>query len=152
MVHKVLFLFHLLGFAAYLGAGFAQQQFMARSALGGVAPAVRDEYERLAAAIVTRIELPALATQVATGAVFLLLSPIWLTYGWMHGKLTCVLALVVLSHLEMMNARKIVKARTAGGEQAVDEIATRKARHAMFGTIGSLAVVALLGLVAYGMG
>jgi hypothetical protein len=60
MVHKVLILLHLVGFAAYLGAGFAQQQFVTRSVRVAVA-AVRDDCERLAASIVTSIELPAMA-------------------------------------------------------------------------------------------
>jgi uncharacterized membrane protein len=153
MVHKLLLLIHLVGFAAYLGAGFAQQKFMGRSAQSGVAAAVRDEYERLSAAVITRIELPSLFVQVATGVIFLVLAPVWLTQGWLlHGKLPCVLALLVLSHLEMFNARKIVRARTARGEAASAEIAKRKARHRMLGTIGSVAVVLVIGLVAFGTG
>jgi uncharacterized membrane protein len=152
MVHKVLILFHLVGFAAYIGAGFAQQQFVTRSAGEGLGVAVRDEYERLAAAIVTQIELPALFTQVVTGIVLIALAPLWLTQGWLHGKLACVAVLLVLSHLEMFNARRIVKARVARGDAANDEIAARKKRHATFGLLGTLAVVILLGLVAYGTG
>jgi putative membrane protein len=152
MVHKLLLLIHLVGFAAYLGAGFAQQRFMGRSAQSGVAAAVRDEYERLSAAVITRIELPSLFAQVATGVIFLVLAPVWLTQGWLHGKLACVLALLVLSHLEMFNARKIVRARAARGEAANAEIAERKARHRILGTVGGVAVVLVIGLVAYGTG
>jgi protoporphyrinogen IX oxidase len=152
MIHKGLILLHLVGFAAYLGAGFAQQRFMARSAREGLAPAVRDEYERLAASVVTQIELPALFAQVVTGVVFIALVPQWLKEGWLHGKLTCVLALLVLSHLEMFNARRVVKARVARGDGANAEIAARKARHATFGLLGSAAVVVLVVLVAYGTG
>jgi putative membrane protein len=152
MLHKVLILFHLVGFAAYLGAGFAQQQFVTRSTRDGLAAAVRDEYERLAATIVTQIELPALFAQVVTGVVLVVLAPIWLTQGWLHGKLACVAVLLVLSHLEMFNARRIVKARSAGGGGAGSEIAARKKRHATFGLFGTLAVVVLVALVAYGTG
>jgi uncharacterized membrane protein len=152
MVHKVLILFHLVGFAAYIGAGFAQQQFVTRSAREGLGAAVRDEYERLAATIVTQIELPALFAQVVTGIVLIVLAPLWLTQGWLHGKLACVVVLLVLSHVEMFNARRIVKARAARGDAASDEIAARKKRHATFGLLGTLAVVVLLGLVAYGTG
>jgi uncharacterized membrane protein len=152
IVHKVLILLHLVGFAAYVGAGFAQQQFMARSRGAGLAAAVRDEYERLAAGILTRIELPAIFAQVVTGVVFVALTPGWLTQGWLHGKLTCVVVLLGLSHAEMFNARKIVKARAAGGDGAGDAIAARKARHATLGLVGTLAVVVLLVLVAYGTG
>ncbi len=152
MVHQALVFVHLFGFAAYLGAGFAQQRFMARSAAAGLAAPVRDECERLAASVVTRIELPAIFVQVLTGACFVALNARWLTVGWMHGKLTCVVALLVLSHLEMFNARKIVEARRARGDGASAEIARRKSRHATFGVVGGLAVVALVGLVAYGLG
>jgi protoporphyrinogen IX oxidase len=152
MIHKALILVHLVGFAAFLGAAFAQQRFMARSAREGLAPAVRDEYERLAAIVTTQIELPALFAQVVTGVVFVALVPQWLTQGWLHGKLTCVLALLVLSHLEMFNARRIVKARVARGDGASAEIAARKSRHATFGLVGTAAVVILIVLVAYGTG
>jgi putative membrane protein len=152
MLHKILILLHLVGFAGYIGAGFAQQQFVTRSARGGLAAAVRDEYERLAATIVTQIELPALFAQVATGVVLIVLAPLWLTQGWLHGKLACVVVLLVLSHLEMFNARRIVKARAARGDAANDDIAARKKRHATFGLLGTVAVVILLALVAYGTG
>lgn len=152
MVHKALFVVHLVGFAAYLGAGFAQQQFMKRSGAAGIASVIRDEYERLASILVTRIELPALMVQVATGVAFVALSPAWLKLGWLHGKLACVIALLLLSHAEMFNARAIVKARAARGDGANAEVDPRKARHATFGALGTLAVVTLLVLVAYGLG
>jgi uncharacterized membrane protein len=152
MAHKILVLVHLVGFAAYLGAGFAQQTFMKKSAEAGLAATLRDEYERLAAAVVTKIELPAIAVQVVTGIAFIALSPAWMTMGWLHGKLACVVGLLGLSHAEMFNARKIVKARAARGDGASGEIAARKARHALWGALGTVLVVALLGLVAYGLG
>ena len=152
MVHKVLIFLHLLGFAAFLGAAFAQQQFITRSTRDGLASAVRDEYERLAASILAQIELPALFLQVATGITLIVLTPLWLTQGWLHGKLTCVVVLLGLSHAEMFNARKIVKAREAQGEGANDAIRARKSRHATLGLVGTLAVAVLLVLVAYGTG
>ncbi|HEX4446869.1 MAG TPA: DUF2269 family protein [Polyangiaceae bacterium] len=152
MFHKALILLHLVGFAAYLGAGFAQQQFMMRSARGGLASAVRDEYERLAASILTSIELPAIFLQVVSGSLIVLMVPIWMNQGWLHAKLACVALLLVLSHLEMFNARKIVKARVARGDAAADEIAARKNRHALFGLVGTLALVAVVVLVALGTG
>lgn len=152
MGHKALILVHLLGFAAYLGAGFAQQQFMKRSSAAALAGALRDEYERLAAQIVTRIELPALLTQLLSGIGFLIMTPAWLHQPWLHGKLTCVVALLVLSHAEMFNARKIVKARASQGDAAGQEIAARKKRHELMGAVGSLAVVVLMALVAQGTG
>lgn len=152
MIHKALILIHLVGFAAYLGAGFAQQRFMARSAFTGIAPVVRDEYERLAAATVTKIELPSLVVQVVIGVVFLVMTPMWLTQGWLHGKLACVVVLLGLSHAEMFNARKIVKLRSAQGDGANTAIDALKRRHATFGAVGTAALVSLIALVAYGTG
>ena len=143
-MHKALIFIHLVGFAAFVGAAFAQQQFVARSTAEGIAADVRDEYELLAAAIVTKIELPALFVQVGVGVCFLLMTPMWLTQGWMHAKLTCVVVLLVLSHLEMFNARRLVRARAARGDAAADEIAARKKRHALTGAIGTVLVLAVL--------
>lgn len=140
---------HLVSFAAYLGAGFAQLQMMKRSTREGIAASVRDDYERLAAVVVTRIELPAIFGSILSGIVFVVQIPAFLKQGWLHGKLTCVLLLAVLSHLEMFNARKIVKARAAGGARAEDEIAGRKKRHATFGAVGSVLVLILLILVTF---
>lgn len=152
MIHKVLIFLHLLGFAAYVGAGFAQQRFMSRSSRSGIEAKLRDEFERLAAVVVTSIELPALVVQVATGVAFVALNAAWLQQAWLHAKLTCVVVLLVLSHLEMFNARTIVKRRAAQGEAAAAEIARRKSRHAVFGAAGAALVAALVALVAYGTG
>ena len=55
MLVRAVFLLHLVGFAAYLGAGFAQLQLMKRSI--GKTGDVRTELEELAAKIIVRIEL-----------------------------------------------------------------------------------------------
>jgi uncharacterized membrane protein len=150
MAHKILIFVHLLGFAAYLGAGFSQQQFMKKSAESGLPSAVRDEYERLAALVTARIEGPAVGVQILTGIIFLVMVPDWLHMGWLHAKLTCVFLLVGLTHAERANARKIVAARKERGDAAAEEIASRKARHAMMGRIGAVLVAAVIALVAYG--
>jgi protoporphyrinogen IX oxidase len=152
MAHKILVFFHLVGFAAYLGAGFSQQNFMKKSAQAGLAAAMRDEYERLAALVLTRIEVPAIGAQVVTGVVFIALSPSWLGMGWLHAKLACVVGLLGLSHAEMFNARKIVRARAEKGEAAGEEIAARKKRHRTLGTVGTLLFVCVLLAVAWGLG
>ena len=149
MVTAAVLFVHLVAFAAYLGAGFAQTQMIKLSSRGGISQELRDNYERLAAAIATKIELPAIFTSMASGVVFIAQNPVLMKQGWLHGKLTCVLLLAVLSHLEMFNARKIVKARALGGAAAEAEIESRKKRHALFGGIGSLLVVALLVLVTF---
>lgn len=147
MVTAALLFIHLLAFAAYLGAGFGQQQLIKASARLGTAPEIRDAYERLAASVITRIEVPAIFVSIASGVVFITQNPALMKQGWLHGKLLCVLLLAVLSHLEMFNARKIVRARAAAGAEA--EITKRKARHAVFGGIGALLVVVLLVLVTF---
>lgn len=151
MIDRIVLLVHLVGFATFLGGAFAQQEFMKRSARAGLAPAVRDEYERLAAAIVTKLELPGLFAQVASGVGFIALSTSWLQAGWLHVKLTAVVILLVLSHVEMFNARRLVRARAERGDAAADEIATRKKRHAQLGALGTVLVVAVLLCVVYGL-
>ena len=147
MLVTILLLLHLVGFAAFLGGAFAQQQFMKMSAKEGLAPAVRDEYERLAAAIVTKAEVPGLFAQVLTGVVLVVVQPTYLQQHWLHAKLTAVVLLLVLSHVEMFNARRLVRARAARGDAAAGEIAARKKRHALLGAVGTVLVVAVLLLV-----
>lgn len=149
MLAAALLLIHLVSFAAYVGAGFAQQQLMKRSRAEGIAPEVRADREALAAGIVTKIELPAIIGSILSGVGFIVQNPAVMKLGWLHGKLLCVLLLVLLSHAEMFNARKIVKARAARGDAAKDEIDARKKRHELFGLIGSLLVVAILILVTF---
>ena len=57
-----------------------------------------------------------------------------------------VVLLLVLSHLEMFNARRIVRARAAGD---VSEIGERKKRHGLFGAVGTFLVVVLLLVVCF---
>lgn len=147
MIPSALLFVHLACFAAYVGAGFAQTQFVKRSLAEGLSAAMRSEYESLAAAIVTKIELPAIMGSLLSGLGFLALTPALMKQGWLHGKLTVVLLLLVLSHVEMFNARKIVKARAAGGSE--EDIVARKKRHGVYGGIGALLVVALLFLVTF---
>jgi uncharacterized membrane protein len=139
-----LLLLHLVGLAAFLGGAFAQQQFMRMSARQGTAPALRDEYERLSAVIVTKVEVPALFAQLVTGTAVIVLQPFLLQQHWLHAKLTAVVLLLVLSHFEMFNARRLVKARAERGDAAAGEITARKKRHAQMGAAGTVLVVAVL--------
>ena len=139
-----LLLLHLVGLAAFLGGAFAQQQFMRMSVRAGLATAVRDEYERLSAAIATKVEVPGLFAQVFTGLGIVLLQPYLLQQHWLHAKLTAVVLLLVTSHLEMFNARRLVRARAARGDAAADEIAGRKKRHALLGAIEMVLVLAVM--------
>jgi uncharacterized membrane protein len=147
MLTNIALLLHLVGFAAFLGGAFAQQQFMKLSARSGLAAPVRDDYERLAATICTKVEVPALMAQVLSGALFLSQNTGYLHLHSLHAKLLAVVLLLVLAHLEMFNARNVVKARASRGDAAADEIAARKARHAVMGRVGTVLVVAVLLLV-----
>ena len=117
---------------------------MKRSARPGLAPAIRDEYERLSAAIVTKAEVPGAFAQLFTGILIVVGEPSFLKQHWLHGKLTCVALLLLLSHAEMFNARRLAKLRAEKGDAAADEIASRKKRHAAMGAVGTVLVVLLL--------
>jgi uncharacterized membrane protein len=143
----VLLLLHLVGFAVFVGGAFAQQQFMRRSTGAGVVAAVRDEYERLAASVSTKLEVGGLFLQVLSGVGIVVLTPGFLKQHWLHAKLTAVVIALVVAHLEMINARRIVKARAARGDAAEPEIAGRKKRHAMFGVVNAVLVAAVILLV-----
>lgn len=149
MLVQVAHLIHLLGFAAFLGAAFAQQRFMKASASSAILPPVRDAYERLSAELVTKVELPALIAQLFSGVLFVMQVPGYMKMGWLHGKLLAVVVLLVLSHLEMFNARAIARLRQRHGESAAEEIGKRKQRHAQLGIVGTIAVVAVIGLVSF---
>ena len=149
MLAAALLLVHLVSFAAYLGAGFAQLQLMKRSRASGIAPEVRADREALAAGIITKIELPAMIGSILSGIGFIVQNPAVMKLGWLHTKLLCVFLLLLLSHAEMFNARGIVKARAARGDAANDEIDARKKRHDIFGLVGSVLVIVLLALVTF---
>lgn len=149
MPTSALLFVHLVSFAAYVGAGFAQVQLMKRSEAKGIDPAVRADREALAAAIVTKIQLPAIIGAIVSGGAFIFQNPALMRLGWLHGKLTCVFLLLALDHAAMFNARRIVQARKDRGDAASDEIAARKRRHALFGAVGTGLVVTLLVLVTF---
>jgi protoporphyrinogen IX oxidase len=150
LYHLAIFL-HLIGFAAFAGAAFAQQRLMGASRRASIAAQMRDTYESLAASIVTKVELPAAFLSVISGVLILSQRPFWLKNGWLHVKLTVVVILLILAHLEMFNARRLVRARNQRGDQANGEISARKARHAVYGSIGFFGVLVILGVVAFGL-
>jgi uncharacterized membrane protein len=144
MALTVLKLVHLIGFAAFVGGAFAQQRFMKMSAASGAAAAVRDAYEKLASAVCSKIELPGIFTQVLSGVAILVLAPGFLKQHWMHAKLTAVVLALVTSHVEMINAKKIVRARAEKGDAADGEIAARKKRQASVGVFTGILIGAIL--------
>ncbi len=147
MLVRAIFVLHLIGFAAYLGAGFAQLRLMKKSLV--MTGEMRTELEKWAAKVIVAIELPAIMLQVATGIGKILMTPEWLKQGWLHGKLTCVFFLLILSHVEMFNARAIVRMREDGAAES--EIEAKKKRHNVYGTIGTVLVLALLACVTVGL-
>lgn len=138
---------HIVGFAVFLGGAALQQHLMKASRKPGLHEAIRDNYEQVAAFACKALELPGFFVQIVSGILFVVNFPGHLKAPWLHGKLTAVAILLVLSHVEMINASKIVKARQAG---RLDEIETRKQRHQTLGNVGTVCVVAILGLVFFG--
>jgi hypothetical protein len=67
----------------------------------------------------------------------------------LHAKLAAVAVLLVLSHLEMFNARAIVRLRATGGTAAEAEIDARKKRHASMGLVGTACVVVVVVTVVF---
>jgi uncharacterized membrane protein len=151
MLYKIALFLHLIGFAGFFGASFAQARFMAASRRASLAVQMRDTYEALSASIITRIALPAIFLSFFSGLYMLYERPFWLRNPWLHAKLTVVVVLLVLTHLAMFNARKIIKARNAGGDSAATEIAARKSRHAMFDGITGLGLLIILVAVSFGL-
>jgi uncharacterized membrane protein len=149
VIASALLFVHLVSFAAYLGAGIAQTQLLRRSRAAALSADVVADHERLAASIVTKIELPAIMGSIASGVGFIVQNPAVMKLGWLHGKLACVLVLAVLSHLEMFNARKIVKVRATGGDGAQAAIDAMKKKHATFGAIGAALLLAVMVLVTF---
>lgn len=144
---RIIFFLHLVGFAAYLGAGFAQLQLLKRSE--SKTGDVRKELEELAAKIIVMIELPSIMLQLATGIAKVLMTPEYLKLPWLHAKLTFVLILLILSHVEMFNARAIVRLREDGAKE--DEIDKRKKRQQLLGKFGAALVVGVLVCVTIGL-
>jgi uncharacterized membrane protein len=151
MLYKTALFLHLIGFAAYVGASFAQARFMGASKRASIAAQMRDTYEELSASIITRIALPGIFLSFLSGLVLLYERPFWLRTPALHVKLTVVLVLLVLTHFEMFNARKIAKVRNLPGEPASAEIAARKGRQGTFNMISTLGVLIILVVVSFGL-
>lgn len=148
-VTQVAHLIHLLGFAAFIGAAVAQQYCMFASRNRSLLPAMRDAYERASATVVTKIELPALLAQLFSGVLLVVQTPGYMHLGWMHGKLLAVFLLLLLSHIEMFNARAIARSRQRHGDSAAAEIDKRKARHQQLGGVGTVLVAVVMALVVF---
>ncbi|MDB4947023.1 MAG: hypothetical protein JWP97_6557 [Labilithrix sp.] len=136
---------HLASFALYVGTGLVQLTVMKRSA--AAAGEARAALEQLAATLLTKLELPAIFGSVLSGALLVMTNPAYMKQGWLHGKLLVVVVLLVLTHLEMFNAKAIVRLRDGAAPES--EIAARKSRHALWGRIGGALVLALLFLVTF---
>ncbi len=140
-------LLHLVAFALYTGAAIYSAKLLRKSADGSLAPPARDALESIAASIVTKAQLPAIFVSVISGVMLLMAKPFYMKNPGMHIKLTIVFLLLVIAHLEMFNARKIVRARASGGGDV--EIAARKGRHGLFATLDIVGILAIVGVVAF---
>jgi hypothetical protein len=88
------------------------------------------------------VELPFAFALILTGVGLLLMTPGFLKAAWMHMKLTLVLIAVILTHLKMFNAKRMVKAAMAGQN---DELMARGKRQFVFGML-SWRSASLIGL------
>jgi len=147
-VFSVSLFLHLLAFAAFAGSAVISARLLRRSSEAGTAPPARDALEEAAAGLITKTQLPAIFLSVISGAGLVIAKPAFLQNPAMHAKLTVVFVLLVVSHLEMFNARRIVRARAAGDDAA---IAARKKRHGLFAAIDLIGIATILALVAFAL-
>jgi uncharacterized membrane protein len=146
--YSIFLLLHLLGLTGF-GGGIITQFKLMKASASSLPASSRDAVERLMADTVTRLQLPAIFLSVASGVALLILKPALLRNGGMHLKLTLVVILLVLSHLEMFNARRIVRARTSPEERAAAEIDRRMNRHALYARLEAVLTAAILLIVAF---
>src|SRR5437868_13722344 len=97
-IYQLMLLLHLLGFLTFAGANFATHRALAASARSGVAPAVRDAWEAVAARVSLVVALPGIAASVGSGLTMMYLTGWFQIHrGPMHPKLAAVAALLVTS-------------------------------------------------------
>lgn len=143
MPKLVLLYLHLLSFAAYAGASVAAGNILRNSKRPGLDPAGRLSWLTAGAATITKVELPFAFALILTGLGLMMMTPGFMHAAWLHIKLTLVLIAVVITHLKMFNAKRMVKAAMAG---QMDDVAARGQRQFMF---GMLSLVLGLSIVAF---
>ena len=136
---------HLVCFAAYLAAGFAQLQIMKRSKT--LAPALRDDHEKLAAASSRRSGSPRSSAPSSAGSVRRDDTRPRETGVAARQPPLCSSCLSLAPR--MFRARKIVRAREAERREGERRIDARREKHELFGLIRTAAAVGLLLCVTF---
>lgn len=144
---KLLFLYlHIVSFAAYAGSAVAAGNILKNSKRPGLDPAGRLSWLTAGASTITKVELPFAFALILTGVGLLLMTPGFMKAAWMHMKLTLVLIAVILTHLKMFNAKRMVKAAMAG---QTDELMARGKRQFVFGMMSLALGLLIVGLAVF---
>lgn len=123
---------HYLGFSLAIGAAVAGGIALRRARRAPVLERVG--LEDAAATIVTRAELPGLFVAVFGGILATAANPRLLRVDesgvgpWLHIKLVMVMALLVVCHLKMFSARRLVRQRSHAASEADCEVLARRTR------------------------
>ncbi len=76
-------------------------------------PVVRDRFQHMERRLLNYITTPAMVVSTATGATMLVLQPELLKQTWMHVKLACVVALLVMHVLAIVWRKQLIAAPAA---------------------------------------
>lgn len=131
-------LLHYAGFAVAFGGSIAARHLVSLARQHSAAK--RAGVEIAARKVVVGVELIGLFVSIAGGIYALVLQPNLFT-GWLHAKLTLVLALLVVSHLRMFKLARLVREREAGASEAECEALLKSA--ATLGLVDALLFAAI---------
>jgi hypothetical protein len=140
---------HFGGFSLAIGASFAAQRIHAGAR--GLEASKRASTEEAAASLITKLALPAWFLTLFGGILGIVHNPAVFnpkTSGagpWLHIKLLLVLILLVVAHLRMFRARRVVRMRADGANES--EIDGMLSKAMLFGRI-ELALVAAVFFLA----
>lgn len=115
-------LIHFWGFAMAVGASLAALKVhsLVRTHEAGA----KKGLEEAGKALLTKLEIPGLFLALTGGIIAIMLNPDHLRVSasgagpWLHIKLVGVLALLVVAHLRMFRASRLVRERAAGATEA----------------------------------
>jgi uncharacterized membrane protein SirB2 len=130
-------LVHYAGFEIAIGASVSAQSML--NAARKHTAASRAGIEDSAASILAKLNLAGLFVALFGGILLIVQNPAVLKPAesgagpWLHIKLLLVFILLVVAHLRMFRAKKLVRTRAGGGTEAECEVLTGKAL--MFGKI-----------------
>ena len=113
---------HFWGFA--MAVGGAMGALRAHQASRGHTAESKKGIEEVAAALITKVELPGLFIALFGGILAIANNPMVMKPAasgagpWLHIKLVLVLAVLVIAHLKMFRARRLVRERASGASEA----------------------------------